>query len=75
MKTFYNKDENYVNEMLEGIINAHLNLLKKVNGEIRAIARAKWFSNRSLGIIDPGAFSGYLIIKTIGEFILEKMNE
>jgi dihydroxyacetone kinase len=41
MKTFYNKDENYVNEMLEGIINAHLNLLKKVNGEIRAIARAK----------------------------------
>jgi dihydroxyacetone kinase len=39
------------------------------------IGRAKWFSNRSLGIIDPGAFSGYLIIKTIGEFILEKMNE
>lgn len=39
------------------------------------IGRAKWFSNRSLGIIDPGAFSGYLIIKTIGEFILEKMSE
>jgi dihydroxyacetone kinase-like protein len=39
------------------------------------IGRAKWFSNRSLGIIDPGAFSGYLIIKIIGEFILEKMNE
>ena len=39
------------------------------------IGRAKWFSNRSLGIIDPGAFSGYLIIKTIGEFILGKMNE
>jgi dihydroxyacetone kinase len=32
MKTFYNKDENYVKETLEGIINAHLNLLKKVNG-------------------------------------------
>jgi dihydroxyacetone kinase len=40
MKTFYNQDENYVNEMLEGILSAYPDMLKKVNGEIRAIARA-----------------------------------
>ena len=40
MKTFYNNDENYVNEMLEGILYAHPGMLKKVSGEIRAIARA-----------------------------------
>ena len=40
MKTFYNQDENYVNEMLEGILSAHPDMLKKVNDEIRAITRA-----------------------------------
>ena len=39
MKTFYNDDENYVNEMLEGILSAHPQMLKKADGEIRAIAR------------------------------------
>ena len=36
------------------------------------IGRAKWFKNRSLGVLDPGAYSGYLIIKTIGDYLLEK---
>ena len=40
MKTFYNNDENYINEMLEGILSVHPDMLKKVGGEIRAIARA-----------------------------------
>ena len=34
------------------------------------IGRAKWFSDRSVGVIDPGAYTGYLIIKTIGEYII-----
>lgn len=34
------------------------------------IGRAKWFSDRSVGVMDPGAYSGYLIIKTIGEYII-----
>ena len=34
------------------------------------IGRAKWFSDRSIGVIDPGAYTGYLIIKTIGEYII-----
>ncbi len=59
MKTFYNKDENYVNEMLEGIINAYLNLLKKVNGEIRAIARADAPIKGKVSIVTGGG-SGHL---------------
>lgn len=34
------------------------------------IGRAKWFSDRSVGVMDPGAYTGYLIIKTIGEYII-----
>jgi len=36
------------------------------------IGRAKWFKNRSIGVIDPGAYSGYLIIKTIGDYIIQE---
>lgn len=35
------------------------------------IGRARWFSERSVGQIDPGAVSGHLIIKTVGEYLLE----
>jgi len=35
------------------------------------IGRAKWFKNRSIGVIDPGAYSSYLIIKTIGDYIIK----
>ena len=34
--------------------------------------RARWFSERSQGQIDPGAVSGHLIIKTTGEYLLGK---
>jgi dihydroxyacetone kinase-like protein len=33
------------------------------------IGRAKWFADRSQGEIDPGAVSGALIIKTVGEYL------
>ena len=36
------------------------------------IGRAKWFKNRSIGVIDPGAYTGHLIIKTIGEYMINK---
>lgn len=35
------------------------------------IGRSRWFKERSIGVIDPGAYTGYLIIKTVGEYILE----
>ena len=31
--------------------------------------RARWFKDRSIGIMDPGAWSGYLIMKTVGETV------
>ncbi|MDD4362727.1 MAG: dihydroxyacetone kinase subunit L, partial [Atribacterota bacterium] len=36
------------------------------------IGRARWFKERSVGVKDPGAHSGYLIINTVGNYILEK---
>jgi len=59
MKTFYNNDENYVNEMLEGILNAYPNMLKKANGEIRAIVRADTPVNGKVSIVTGGG-SGHL---------------
>jgi dihydroxyacetone kinase len=59
MKTFYNQDENYVNEMLEGILSAHPDMLKKVNGEIRAIARADAPIQNKVAIASGGG-SGHL---------------
>ena len=38
------------------------------------IGRSKWFKERSIGVIDPGAYTGYLIIKVIDEYILENKN-
>ena len=35
------------------------------------IGRARWFKDRSIGVIDPGAYSGYLIIKVIGKYVLK----
>ena len=36
------------------------------------IGRARWFSERSGNEIDPGAVSGALMIKTIGEYLLSR---
>ena len=59
MKTFYNNDENYVNEMLQGILDAYPNMLKKANGEIRAIARADAPIEGKVNIVTGGG-SGHL---------------
>jgi dihydroxyacetone kinase-like protein len=36
------------------------------------IGRAKWFSDRSIGVMDPGAYSGYLALNIVGKYIIEK---
>jgi len=59
MKTFYNVDEDYVNEMLEGILNAYPNMLKKANGEIRAITRVNAPIEDKVSIVTGGG-SGHL---------------
>jgi phosphoenolpyruvate---glycerone phosphotransferase subunit DhaL len=37
---------------------------------VSTMGRARWFENRSKGVVDPGAWSGYLIVKTIGDAVL-----
>jgi dihydroxyacetone kinase-like protein len=37
---------------------------------VSSIGRARWFTDRSVGEIDPGAVSGWLIVKAIGEHLL-----
>jgi len=59
MITFYNNDENYVDEMLEGILNAYPDLLKKANGEIRTITRADSPVKGKVSIVTGGG-SGHL---------------
>jgi len=59
MKTFYNKDADYVNEMLEGILIAHPDLLKIARKEIRAISRADAPIKGKVSIITGGG-SGHL---------------
>jgi dihydroxyacetone kinase-like protein len=69
-------------EGLKGSVPEEMNLVKDVMAaaadgaehtrELESrIGRAKWFSERSRGEIDPGAVSGYLIIKTVGEYLLK----
>jgi phosphoenolpyruvate---glycerone phosphotransferase subunit DhaL len=38
------------------------------------VGRARWFKERGMGNIDPGAYTGYLIIKTVGEYILKDIS-
>ncbi len=59
MKTFYNNDDNYVNEMLEGILAVHPDMLKIVDGEIRAIARTDAPVENKVSIVTGGG-SGHL---------------
>lgn len=59
MKTFYNKAEEYVREMLEGILLAHPGQVKSVPGEIRAIVRADAPVHNKVSIVTGGG-SGHL---------------
>ena len=59
MRTFYNDPENYVNEMLEGILKAHPDRLKQAEGEIRAILRADAPVEGKVSIVTGGG-SGHL---------------
>jgi dihydroxyacetone kinase len=37
------------------------------------IGRARWFAERSVGIMDPGAWSGYLLVKTLGDCVVGRV--
>ncbi len=59
MKTFYNEAENYVDEMLEGILQAHPDHLKFARGEKRAVMRADAPVKDKVSIVTGGG-SGHL---------------
>lgn len=60
-------------KIIQNVIKAAYNGAKSTKKMKSAIGRAKWFVNRSRGALDPGAFSGYLIIKTFAEYIIENL--
>lgn len=60
-------------KIIQNVIEAAYNGAESTKKMKSAIGRAKWFVNRSRGALDPGAFSGYLIIKTFGEYIIENL--
>ncbi len=59
MKKILNDPENYVPEMLEGILAAHPDKLKKANGELYGIVRADAPNDGKVGIVTGGG-SGHL---------------
>ncbi|GAB4522094.1 MAG: dihydroxyacetone kinase subunit DhaK [Anaerolineae bacterium] len=59
MKKILNNPENYVPEMLEGLLAAHPNRLKAVDGDLHAIVRADSPIEGKVGIITGGG-SGHL---------------
>ena len=60
-------------KIIQNVIKAAYNGAESTKKMKSAIGRAKWFVNRSVGVLDPGAISSYLIIKTFAEYIIENL--
>jgi dihydroxyacetone kinase-like protein len=59
-------------KLVAAVIQAAADGAEKTRDLRPEAGRARWFSERSQGQIDPGAVSGHLIIKTAGEYLLGK---
>ena len=59
-------------KLVAAVIQAAADGAEKTRDLRPEAGRARWFSERSQGQIDPGAVSGHLIIKTVGEYLLGK---
>ena len=58
--------------LVAAVIQAAADGAEKTRDLRPEVGRARWFSERSQGQIDPGAVSGHLILKTAGEYLLGK---
>ena len=69
---YLEKQKSKIDESLiiKGTIKKAFNGAESTKNIESQIGRAKWFRDRSVGVMDPGAYTGYLIIKTIGEYII-----
>ena len=72
MKKFINKPENYVEEMVEGILAAHPDQLKVVDNNLRCIVTAKERKNGKVGLATGGG-SGHLplFLGDVGDGMLD----
>jgi dihydroxyacetone kinase-like protein len=59
-------------DAIQNVIDAARTGAESTREMTSSIGRARWFSDRTLGVIDPGALSGYMIVKTVGEYIIEQ---
>jgi len=66
------KDRKDEPELIKEAINIAYKSAEDTKDLEPQIGRAKWFKERGIGSIDPGAYTGYLMIKTIGDYILQK---
>ena len=58
--------------IIKGVIKKAFEGAQSTKRLTSKIGRARWFSDRSIGVIDPGAYSGYLVLNTIGKYVIEK---
>ncbi|MCY6369146.1 dihydroxyacetone kinase subunit DhaK [Clostridium ganghwense] len=72
MKKFINKPENYVDEMIKGILYAHPNKLKCVNNDLKCLTRAYEVREGKVGIATGGG-SGHLplFLGYVGEGLID----
>ena len=66
------KNNNDESVIIRETINQALEGAQSTKNLESQIGRAKWFIDRSIGVMDPGAYTGYLILNTIGEYITKK---
>lgn len=72
MKKLINKPENYVNEMIEGILYAHPDQLKCIHHDLRCMVRADAENKEKVGIMTGGG-SGHLplFLGYVGQGLLD----
>jgi len=71
MKKFLNDPKNFVDDMLDGILYAHPDLLKKVGDDKRCIARAKKGENKVVLVSGGGSGHLPLFMGYVGEGLLD----
>jgi len=66
-----NKTDEFL--MIKGAVKKAFEGAQSTKKLVSKIGRARWFNERSIGVMDPGAYSGYLMLNTIGEYIIKEI--
>lgn len=72
MKKIINNPENFVDEMIEGILAAYSNQIKCINNDLRCLVRSDVIKNNKVGLITGGG-SGHLplFLGYVGEGMID----